>query len=331
MYIHTFGAYFGLATTFIASHKDASNHKNNRTSYLTDIFSVLGTIFLWLFWPSFNAAMAPIPSQQQRIVVNTVLSLTASCFVAFCWSKMIYEGRFGMVEVQNSTLAGGVAIGASADLLLYPWGAMLIGFVAGTISTFGFKYCTPYLERKIGLHDTAGIHNLHGMPGVIGGLASVFSSLLATERLYGNSLGVIFPMRAPANATVAAGLGLSAGNGRDEYMQAGFQAAALLVSIGSGLTGGLITGIILKLPCFEQLDTIYFYSDEKYWHVPDGFPTEKVIEQKHKHKKNKLSSSSDSSDEIPLPLVDMRIVDRSRPADGGFKVDNLSSNNVEKI
>ena len=46
--------------------------------------------------------------------------------------------RFNMVDVQNATLAGGVAAGASANLLLEPWGALLLGSSAGILSVYGF-------------------------------------------------------------------------------------------------------------------------------------------------------------------------------------------------
>jgi len=49
--------------------------------------------------------------------------------------------------------------------------------VAGTISALGFHYLSPYLLKKINLHDTCGVHNLHGIPGIIGGLAVAFSTL----------------------------------------------------------------------------------------------------------------------------------------------------------
>ena len=44
------------------------------------------------------------------------------------------------VHVQNATLAGGVAVGAAANLNIHPWGAMLVGTIAGIISTLGFQY-----------------------------------------------------------------------------------------------------------------------------------------------------------------------------------------------
>lgn len=50
-----------------------------------------------------------------------------------------------MEIVLNSSIAGGVAVGASADIIASPYGAMLVGFVAGTISSFGYGYLSKFL------------------------------------------------------------------------------------------------------------------------------------------------------------------------------------------
>ena len=46
----------------------------------------------------------------------------------------------------------------------------MVGLAAGTISTLGFAMLSPLLEEKTGLGDTCGVHNLHGIPGLLGGL-----------------------------------------------------------------------------------------------------------------------------------------------------------------
>ena len=78
IYIHTFGAYFGLAVAYFSSNKNAFNHKNNSSNYVSNLIAMVGTVFLWMYWPSFNAAMAS-GNARHRVIINTVMSLTGSC------------------------------------------------------------------------------------------------------------------------------------------------------------------------------------------------------------------------------------------------------------
>ena len=60
---------------------------------------------------------------------------------------------------------------------------MIIGSFAGIASTLGYQYLTPAL-KKIYLHDTCGVHNLHGIPGVISGIAGAIVAAVATREIY---------------------------------------------------------------------------------------------------------------------------------------------------
>merc|ERR1719473_2001222 len=47
MVIHSFGAYFGLAATWVLHTGDSQDHKDEAASYSSDLFSLTGTLLLW--------------------------------------------------------------------------------------------------------------------------------------------------------------------------------------------------------------------------------------------------------------------------------------------
>lgn len=173
MVIHTFGAFFGVSVAMFYQTKDAIEDKFGIGvgNYLSDLVSMIGTIFLFCFWPSFNAALGNGASMH-RAIINTYLSISSSVIGSIIVAKATHEGKLEMEIVLNASLAGGVAIGSAADIIVMPFGAMLTGFVTGIISSLGFAFLSKYLQRKISLHDTCGVLNLHGMPGLIGGIIS---------------------------------------------------------------------------------------------------------------------------------------------------------------
>merc|ERR1719223_2255186 len=142
MTVYTFGAYFGLGVSLMLCKPEIARRgdlgDNMQPSAHSDILSIMGTLFLFTFWPSFNAALASgIPNSQHRVIINTVLSLTGSALTTFSISRMLRGGKFNMEDIQRATLAGGIAIGSCASLTIAPVGALLLGLVAGLVSTLG--------------------------------------------------------------------------------------------------------------------------------------------------------------------------------------------------
>lgn len=140
---------------------------------------MIGTLFLWMFWPSFNGALA-IAYQQQRVIVNTVLAISSSCVCAAGVCRIKF-GKLDMEVILNATLAGGVSVGSSSDLVVTGSIAMAIGGLAGIISALGFLYLSAFLQKKIGLYDTCGVHNLHGLPGILGGVLGAVSAAASSS------------------------------------------------------------------------------------------------------------------------------------------------------
>ena len=61
---------------------------------------------------------------------------------------------FGKLEMEillNASLAGGVAIGSTCDLITEPWAALTIGLVGGILSSVGFQKIGPWLAENCGL------------------------------------------------------------------------------------------------------------------------------------------------------------------------------------
>nr|XP_009858225.1 rh type C glycoprotein isoform X1 [Ciona intestinalis]XP_009858226.1 rh type C glycoprotein isoform X2 [Ciona intestinalis] len=248
MFIHAFGAYFGLAVARVLYKKSQTLSKKEGSEYHSDIFAMIGTLFLWLYWPSFNAGPAS-GTERHRAVINTVLSLSACTVVTFALSAVTdKKNKLDMVHIQNATLAGGVAMGASADLIVQPFGALLIGSVAALVSTLGFKYLQPILQRNIKLHDTCGVHNLHGMPGILGVVASAIAAAIATQETYKDSYHELFK-----NTTRTSG------------QNGGYQIASLAVVLGIAIIGGTLTGFLLKLPVWDNLSAEELFEDEVFW------------------------------------------------------------------
>jgi|688.fasta_scaffold336667_3 ammonium transporter Rh len=79
----------------------------------------------------------------------------------------------------NATLAGGVVVGASCDIICQSAYCFFLGMIAGGISAVGYLKAAETYREKITLHDTCGIQYLHGIPGVIGGIASAAAVGLA--------------------------------------------------------------------------------------------------------------------------------------------------------
>lgn len=247
MFVHAFGAYFGLAASAVLTEGTKVDEAGDKfgSNYTSDIFAMVGTVFLWMFWPSFNGALAG--EAQERVVVNTVLSLTGSCISAFLTSKLLRDdNRFDMVDIQNATLAGGVAVGTAADFPVGPAGALVIGILAGILSVVGYVYVSPFLEGK-GLHDTCGVHNLHGMPGVLGGITGAIALAAHNTDSWGEY-----------------------GNGDDGKfaLDAGKNVLALGITLVVALVGGAITGAMMKL----MVGSEKYGEDAENWTIEEAKP-----------------------------------------------------------
>ncbi len=168
--IHAFGAIFGLGVIMTMTTKKEIDLpiESDATS---DRFSLLGSMILWLFWPSFCAALVT-PELVPHTAINVILALSGATIATY-FASISIRGKISAADIANAALAGGVAIGSTCDVATFP-AAFIIGILAGALSTYGFAVLQSKIESILKGIDTCGVMNLHGMPGILGGIAAVF-------------------------------------------------------------------------------------------------------------------------------------------------------------
>jgi ammonium transporter Rh len=100
---------------------------------------MIGTLFLFCFWPSFNGALGE-GSAMHRAIINTYLSITSSVIASIIVARITKGKKLEMEIILNASLAGGVVMGANADIIAMSYGSMLAGFIAGVVSGLGYSY-----------------------------------------------------------------------------------------------------------------------------------------------------------------------------------------------
>ncbi|GJQ33943.1 MAG: hypothetical protein HBSAPP04_27820 [Ignavibacteriaceae bacterium] len=146
--------------------------------------------------------------------INTILSLCAATISTYLATTLIRK-KIVIEDMANAALAGGVAIGSSCAHTT-PRAALMLGFIAGILSVIGFALIQPRLQKMIKGIDTCGVHNLHGMPGILGGLAAIFMAGSAVPGL--QIKGVVITFVVAIITGLASGTVVSLfGHRRDSY------------------------------------------------------------------------------------------------------------------
>jgi ammonium transporter Rh len=188
--IHAFGAIFGLGVIMTMTTKSEVDVPIE-TDATSDRFSLLGSMILWLFWPSFCAALVA-PELVPHTAINVILALSGATIATYFASTYL-RGKISPADIANAALAGGVAIGSTCELATFSE-AFIVGILAGALSTYGFAVLQSKVESLLKGVDTCGVMNLHGLPGLLGGLTAIFivDGIDKSSQLIGIAITVIF-------------------------------------------------------------------------------------------------------------------------------------------
>lgn len=145
--IHTFGAFYGVTISTFLNNKFALEAKNLYGTRNSFRMGMVGTLFLWCFWPSFNGALAADSAHLFLSYINTYFSLIGSVFGTYIFCVIHFDGKYSMDQILNSTLAGGVVMGVGADILGDSYVAFIVGFFIGIISSLMFEKMPKFLIK----------------------------------------------------------------------------------------------------------------------------------------------------------------------------------------
>lgn len=211
--VHYQGALAGLAGALLLGPrigKYGPDGKANAIPGHNMAYTTLGVIILWFGWFGFNPGSTLGVDFGglgffAYVALNTNIAAAAGCLGALVASWIVIK-KPDISMMLNGAIGALVAITAACAFVA-PWGAILIGFVAGLIVVFGVLFV-----ERVGIDDPIGAVAAHGMSGVWGTLALGFLAL---------------PSQAKSLATGSAGLFYGGG-----FHQLGVQALGL-VSVGA--------------------------------------------------------------------------------------------------
>uniref|UniRef100_A0A673J1B8 Ammonium transporter Rh type A-like n=1 Tax=Sinocyclocheilus rhinocerous TaxID=307959 RepID=A0A673J1B8_9TELE len=245
MLLHVFGALFGVMVSWVLHREGIKpEHEKEKTDRKTGLFAMFGTLFLWMFWPSFNSALVRDyrwdGGLKLTVIYGTYLSLAVSVVMAMSVSMLTSsKGKMNMVHVQSSALSGGVAIGVAMTAVHAPWIAMTIGFCAALLSALGYRYMKNHMLFAFECHDTCGVLSVHAIPGILGWFAHLFLRLASNE----STIAVQFAV---------------------------YHICVLLITACMSLVMGTATGLFLKWSIWRPQQDRKCFDDQAFWEV-NGF------------------------------------------------------------
>ncbi|WP_417841587.1 ammonium transporter [Terasakiella sp.] len=154
-------------------------------------FLALGSWILCVGWFGFNVMSAQsLDGVTGLVAVNSLMAMIGGILTA------LIVGRNDPGFIHNGALAGLVAVCAGSDVM-HPIGALATGGIAGALFVWGFEQC----QNKWKIDDVLGVWPLHGMCGLMGGIACGIFGLEALggmggvtfmAQLVGSLIGVVF-------------------------------------------------------------------------------------------------------------------------------------------
>ena len=158
--VHMIGGFLALAGAIVVGprrgFREGAELRGHNMPYV-----VIGTFILFFGWFGFNINSGSLGLN----AVNTLLAGAAGATAAI-YVTLLRTGKADLEMACNGSLAGLVGITAGCAYV-DPWGAVVIGLIAGVIMIFGVQF----VKNVIKADDPVGAVTVHGICGAWGVLA----------------------------------------------------------------------------------------------------------------------------------------------------------------
>ena len=330
MTVHLFAAIFGCVVSLILycpkSEKERINNSPHLgTNYNSTIFGIIGILFIFIYFPSFNIALIGndtlmnyerksdkeegkfyniennqtyynttefysfLLKAKYRSVINTYLSLGCSLMGSALTSPFFYKGRIRIEHILNSSITGGIVMGACCYVCYYHWASMILGLLTGIICTVAYSTLEP-LSIGCGYHDTFGIIFNHGIGGLLGGIFSaIFIAAMGCGNMWYHKEDCQLDFDNKSDDFFE-GI-LSKYN--DQYAQGLIQMAGVLLSVAFAVVSGIVVGYIIK--ACNCNNTVRYFDDTEYIKEIENelFPWEdEVLQNDANYNDNKFNNNN---------------------------------------
>ena len=193
------GGFLALAGAIVVGprmgFREGADLKGHNMPYV-----VIGTFILFFGWFGFNINSDTLGLN----AVNTLLAGAAGATSAI-YIAMIRTGKADIEMAANGSLSGLVGITAGCAYV-DPWGAVVIGLIAGIIMTFG----VGFVKNVLKVDDPVGAVTVHGINGAWGVLAvGIFAAgHNGVEGLVAGNAEQLLPQIVGIVVAIAWGLGI---------------------------------------------------------------------------------------------------------------------------
>jgi len=263
LFVFAFGGFYGLGLLAFFNKKFSVEYEKRKVpTTTTNLSALIGALFIFAFFPSFNAALNPQVLQNQ-VIVNTYLSIAAAAFASYSFSVILNNGRFDATEVRNGAIAGGIAMSSGIASIEGPAVGAGVGFVAGSFVVIFIKFVGKGASSSA-VRDTSDslcLNLVASLVAAVGTFIAVATSD-ASNGFYGSEFSHFYPSDDKAAAN---------------------QVAAYFITMGISLVTGVFTGIIFSAAAFgardetealDGADYIVAYEPEKQYVAPVAAPRE---------------------------------------------------------